>query len=84
MKNIVNKIISASLCAAVIAGTAGTAYALNSNKNAIYTETENNKSSESENSNTELSVTDSKNSSSDMSEISKDETVYRPTVMSKK
>lgn len=76
MKNIVNKIISASLCAAVIAGTAGTAYALNSNKNASYTETENNKSSESENSNTELSVTDSKNSSSDMSEISKDETVY--------
>ena len=42
MKNIVNKIISASLCAAVIAGTAGTAYALNSNKNASYTETENN------------------------------------------
>ena len=38
MNKIVNKVISVGLCAAVIAGTAGAVYALNSDKNAKDTE----------------------------------------------
>ena len=76
MNKIVNKVISVGLCTAVIAGTAGAVYALNSDKNAKDTEAENYKSAEAKYINTELFGADNENSSVDRSGISKDETVY--------
>ncbi len=76
MNKIVNKVISVSLCAAVIAGTAGAVYALNSDKIINKTDDENSKSDVDKYNIAGLSEADNENSFSDTLGISKDETVY--------